>query len=79
MSPRFHLKPINLFRKQTEHFSPDEKAQIEKQWSELIANVRTELERKTPVDSPEAIKLAKRWQELTNVFTAGDPEIVKNS
>jgi DNA-binding transcriptional MerR regulator len=73
----FTEEQLEKMKKQAEHFSPDDKVQIEKQWSELIANVRTELEKETPVDSPEAIKLAKRWQELTNAFTAGDPEIVK--
>ncbi|MGE7634596.1 hypothetical protein ACQKMZ_20460 [Bacillus paramycoides] len=42
-----------------------------------MAKIRTELEKKTPTNDPEVIKLAKRWKELTNKFTSGDPEIIK--
>ncbi|MCM2534695.1 MerR family transcriptional regulator [Neobacillus pocheonensis] len=73
----FTQEQLKKMKKQTEHFSSEEKKEIEKQWSELIANIRTELEKKTPANHPGIIKLAKRWQELTNKFTGGDPEIIK--
>jgi hypothetical protein len=43
----------------------------------LIARVREEMDKGTPVDDPEVIKLAQRWQELINLFSGGDQEIVK--
>jgi len=73
----FTLEQLETMKKQSEHFSPIEKKEIENQWSELITTIRTKLERKTPANHPEVIKLAKRWQVLTNKFTGGDPEIVK--
>ncbi|MED3562609.1 MerR family transcriptional regulator [Bacillus xiapuensis] len=73
----FTQEQLEKMKKQTEQFSLKDKKEIENQWLELIANIRTELEKNTPANHPEIIKLAKRWQEFTNKFTGGDPEIVK--
>ncbi|WP_256218476.1 MerR family transcriptional regulator [Bacillus sp. MUM 116] len=73
----FTQEQLEKMKKQTEQFSSEDKKEIENQWLELIANIRTELEKNTPANHPEIIKLAKRWQELTNKFTGGDSEIVK--
>lgn len=70
------LKKIKI---QNEQFSLEEKKEIEDQWFELIAKIRTELEKKNPTNHPEVIKLAKHWKELTNKFTGGDSEIIKSA
>ncbi|WP_232696527.1 MerR family transcriptional regulator [Brevibacillus daliensis] len=73
----FTQEQIEKMKKQTGHFSPEEEKKIENQWSELIAKIRTEFDRKTPANHQEVMNLANRWQELTKRFTGGDPEIVK--
>ncbi|WP_257130284.1 TipAS antibiotic-recognition domain-containing protein [Bacillus pseudomycoides] len=73
----FTHEQLEKIKIQNEQFSSEEKKEIEDQWFELIAKIRTELEKKTPSNHPEVIKLAKRWKELTNKFTDGDPEIIK--
>jgi hypothetical protein len=35
------------------------------------------MEKDTPPESSVVVQLANRWQEFTNKFTGGDPEIVK--
>lgn len=48
-------------KNQTGQFSLEEKRQVENEWAELIANIRVELEKDTPPESPVVIQLAKRW------------------
>ncbi|PGM47338.1 transcriptional regulator, MerR [Bacillus cereus] len=73
----FTHEQLEKIKTQNEQFSSEEKKEIEDQWFELIAKIRTELEKKTPPNHPEVIELAKHWKELTNKFTSGDPEIIK--
>jgi MerR family transcriptional regulator, thiopeptide resistance regulator len=49
--------------------------QAEAEWPELIAKVRIEMEKGTDPTSPSVQALAKRWMELVNAFTGGNPEI----
>ncbi|MCX7749661.1 MAG: TipAS antibiotic-recognition domain-containing protein [Clostridia bacterium] len=35
------------------------------------------MEKGTPPENPEVVQLTKRWNELTDKFTGGDPEITK--
>lgn len=73
----FTQEQLEKMKQQTNQFSSEERQQMERDFAELIVNLRGELEKKTPADSPVAVQLAKRWLELTGKFTAGDPEIVK--
>jgi MerR family transcriptional regulator, thiopeptide resistance regulator len=47
----------------------------EKEWPELIAKVRVEMEKGTSPTDPIVLALAKRWYELVHMFTGGDPGI----
>jgi hypothetical protein len=73
----FSKEQLEQMKNRTDQFSLEDKRQVENDWSELIAEVRMLLEKNTPPESPAVVQLAKRWQELTNKFTGGDPEIVK--
>jgi MerR family transcriptional regulator, thiopeptide resistance regulator len=52
---------------------------VEVEWQKLFVEVKTELERGTPVDAPAAQALARRWRDLTEQtvagFTGGDTGI----
>jgi DNA-binding transcriptional MerR regulator len=48
---------------------------VEKEWPELIARVQSAMERGVDPKSEEMRALGKRWQELIEMFTGGDPGI----
>lgn len=49
--------------------------QVEAEWPELIAQVRTEMDRATDPQDERVQRLAARWRELIQEFTGGNPEI----
>jgi MerR family transcriptional regulator, thiopeptide resistance regulator len=48
---------------------------VEKEWPELIAKVQSAMERGVAPKSEEMRAIGKRWQELIEMFTGGDPGI----
>ena len=50
----------------------------EKEWPELIAKVRAEMEKGTDPASETVQALARRWMELVQSFTGGDPGIAQS-
>ena len=52
--------------------------QAEEEWSQLIEDVRTEMEKGTDPASERVQPLARRWMELVHAFTAGDPQIERS-
>ncbi|MCB9561347.1 MAG: MerR family transcriptional regulator [Kofleriaceae bacterium] len=48
---------------------------VEREWQDLFAHVRAEMERGTPPDAAPVRAIARRWQELIGMFTGGDPGI----
>ncbi|UUZ81536.1 MerR family transcriptional regulator [Paenibacillus sp. P26] len=73
----FTPEQLEKLKKQAEMLGPDRIRAVENEWPELIAKVRAELDKGTPPDSPVVVELAKRWKELVNMFSGGDPEITK--
>ena len=72
------------------YYTPEQLAQLERRrealgdegmakaqgdWSDLIAEVEAERARGTDPSSPRVRELARRWQELVERFTGGDPGI----
>ncbi|MGE3807241.1 MAG: MerR family transcriptional regulator [Gemmataceae bacterium] len=47
----------------------------EQEWPQLIAAMQAEMEANTDPADPKVQALAKRWRELVNAFTGGDPGI----
>ncbi len=50
----------------------------EEEWPELIEKVRAEMEAGTDPQDERVQKLARRWMELVNEFTGGDPTIARS-
>jgi DNA-binding transcriptional MerR regulator len=50
---------------------------VEAEWPTLIANVRAEMEKGTAPSDPNVQAMARRWRELVNEFTGGNPAIEK--
>ncbi|HKH48845.1 MAG TPA: MerR family transcriptional regulator [Thermoanaerobaculia bacterium] len=51
---------------------------VEAEWPQLIAKVRAEMEKGTDPASETMQALAKRWMELVQAFTGGDPGITQS-
>lgn len=68
------LEKLNM---QAELLGQEKIKKVENEWPILIGKVRAELEKGTPPDSPVVLELAKRWRELTGMFTGGDPGITR--
>lgn len=52
--------------------------QVEQEWPQLIAQVRTEMDKGTDPASETMQRLSKRWMELVHEFTGGDPGITQS-
>jgi DNA-binding transcriptional MerR regulator len=66
------LKQLEKRRKQ---MGEETIRQVEQEWPELIRQVREEMQKGTPPHDEKVRKLAKRWNELVEMFTGGDPGI----
>ena len=65
-------------KKQGELLGPEKIQAAEKEWPSLIAKTRAALDHGTPPESAEVQGMAKRWKELTDLFTSGDPSIAQS-
>ena len=45
------------------------------EWSRLIGAVRYEMQRGAPPDAPQVLALARRWQELIELFVKNRPDV----
>ncbi|MCG3774922.1 MAG: Nodulation protein NolA [Nitrospira sp.] len=52
--------------------------EVEAEWPRLIAEVRVEMEKGTAPTDERVKDLAKRWHDLVEEFTGGNPEIAKS-
>ncbi|MFL6291455.1 MAG: MerR family transcriptional regulator [Thermoanaerobaculia bacterium] len=52
--------------------------QVEQEWPQLIAEVRAEMDKGTDPASETMQRLSKRWMELVQEFTGGDPGIAQS-
>lgn len=52
--------------------------QVQQDWKDLIAQVRSEMEKGSDPASEPVQRLAQRWKSLVNEFTNGDPEITQS-
>lgn len=66
-------------KKRSEMLGEGKIHQAENEWPQLIAKVRAEMDQSTDPASEPVQRLAKRWLELINEFTGGDPEIAQPS
>src|SRR5207247_753683 len=89
-SPDELLRSIEVMIRMEKYYTPEQMEYLKKRreavgeerihqshadWAELIAAVRAEKEKGTDPASSEVQALAKRWSDLVNEFTGGDPGI----
>ncbi|HEY7629262.1 MAG TPA: MerR family transcriptional regulator [Thermoleophilaceae bacterium] len=52
--------------------------QYHRDWAELIATAKEHYEKRTDPSDPAMQDVARRWRELIELFTQGDPEILES-
>lgn len=70
-----HYTPAELDALKARAPNADEQADVQQQWSDLIAEATAMMEGGVDPKSPEAVNLARRWKALQDRFTGGDPAI----
>lgn len=74
----FNEEQMEYLKKRREMLGEETIHSAENEWPELIAKVRTEMEKGTPPTDPTVQALAKRWHELVQMFTGGDQGIFQS-
>jgi DNA-binding transcriptional MerR regulator len=66
---------LEEIRQRGDQLGEDRIRAAEAEWQELIAQVRAEMAKGTDPASEPVRRLARRWRELVNAFTGGNPGI----
>src|ERR687893_2480215 len=69
---------LETIKKRGEQMGEEAIRQSQVDWAELIAQVRAEQEKGTDPEGPKVQALARRWMDLVNGFTGGDPGIAES-
>jgi MerR family transcriptional regulator, thiopeptide resistance regulator len=71
----FTPKQLALITRLREEAGDDLLRQRQEDWAQLIADIRVEMDAGSDPKKPKARKLARRWQDMVEQTTAGDPKI----
>jgi DNA-binding transcriptional MerR regulator len=71
----FTPEQLELIKTSRDQLGEEFLKQKQAEWAELIALVRTEMEQGTDPTDAKMQALAKRWKDLVNFTTGGDPAI----
>jgi len=71
----FTPEQLQSFKAGRERLGQERLEQAQEDWAELIASIRTEMEKGTDPADPQVQSLAQRWQELLKWSTGGDPAV----
>ena len=66
---------LEELRQRRERIGEARMREVEAEWPRLMDEVRAEMERGTDPSDERVQRLAKRWMELVEMFTGGDPGI----
>ncbi|HET9210377.1 MAG TPA: MerR family transcriptional regulator [Thermoanaerobaculia bacterium] len=69
---------MEQLKQRGEMLGEDHIRQAEAEWPELMAKVQAEMEKGTDPADERVQALARRWKELVEEFTGGDPGIAKS-
>ena len=76
MFDKYYTKEqLDTLAKRGEMLGAEKMREVQEEWPRLIASVREEMQRGTDPKDPKVQALAKRWMELVEMFTGGDPGI----
>lgn len=69
---------MEQMKQRREMLGEDHIRQVEAEWPELMAKVQAEMDQGTDPADERVQALARRWKELVEEFTGGDPGIAKS-
>jgi MerR family transcriptional regulator, thiopeptide resistance regulator len=69
---------MEYLKQRREQVGDERIQQVQKEWPELIAQVRAEMQKGTAPTAPDVVELARRWVGLINEFTGGDQGIERS-
>lgn len=69
---------LEALRQRREHYGEEQIRRFEAEWQDLIAAAQAEREKGTDPASEPVQRLARRWMELVQAFTGGNPGIQKS-
>jgi MerR family transcriptional regulator, thiopeptide resistance regulator len=71
----FTPEQLQVIKERREQVGQEHLERMQETWAELIALIRTEMEKGTDPADAKVQALGRRWQDLLHQSTAGDPEI----
>jgi DNA-binding transcriptional MerR regulator len=71
----FTPEQMQVIKERREQAGQEYLERMQEEWAELIALLRTEMEKGTDPADAKVQALLRRWQDLMNRSTGGDPEI----
>ena len=71
----FTPEQLQVIKERREEVGQEHLKRMQETWAELIALIRTEMEKGTDPADAKVQALARRWQDLLHESTGGDPEI----
>jgi DNA-binding transcriptional MerR regulator len=78
MEKYFTAEQLERIRTRRDEIGGEQLRQKQQQWAELIALVRAEMERGTDPGDAKVQDLARRWRDLVDFTTGGDPEMAQS-
>ena len=79
MFEKYYTKEqLETLQQRAQMFGEDKMREVQEEWPRLISAVREEMRRGTDPKDPKVQALAKRWMELVEMFTGGDPGITES-
>jgi DNA-binding transcriptional MerR regulator len=77
MMDRYYTpEQLEKLERRRKELGEEAQARYHRDWDELIATAKTHYEKGTDPRDPEMQEVARRWTELIELFTQGDPEIL---
>lgn len=73
MNTYYTPEQLETLERRRQDLGEEEIKRVERAWPELIAQVRSEMERGTDPNDGRVQALARQWQSLLERFTGGDP------
>jgi MerR family transcriptional regulator, thiopeptide resistance regulator len=75
MDKYFTPEQLRFIQERREQAGQEQLERMQESWAELIALIRTEMDKGTDPADANVQALAQRWQDLLHQSTGGDPEI----
>jgi DNA-binding transcriptional MerR regulator len=77
MEKYFTPEQLEVLRDRRTSITQQHMDEVRDTWNTIIPKVRSAMEANVDPTSPEILAIAKRWKELVEEFTGGDPKIAQ--